>query len=294
MQGAPRAVARRAGSRRSARRPAGAAVVFLLLTSAACGEAGFSVEDVRGRGFLRAGYSEEPPYAFVDGSGRVAGESPEALRAAATAVGIEDIRWVRLDFRDLIPALEQGRVDVVAAGMFRTADRERRIRFSRPTSCSGPALVVRGGDRRFRDILDVRDSASARIAVLHGSVEQAALRSLGVPSERMLLTPDVQTALVAVAKKEAEALAITAPTARWLANSHNGFDVVPYAAPRDVAHLLRACSALAFRPLDARLATSLDSAHTADLRSPERRRLLRGYGFADPSQPGAPERANHP
>jgi hypothetical protein len=98
---------------------------------------------------------------------------------------------------------------------------------------------------------------------------------------------------VAVEKGEADAFAISAPTARWVATKAGGtsLDVLLYSAPQDVAHLLGACSALAFRPIDARLATSLDSALATVLRSPERRHLIRDYGFAEPSRGGVRERA---
>lgn len=259
-------------------------VVFpsLFFSLATCADPGTSVDDIRDRGFLRAGYSDEAPYAFVDPSGEVTGESPDALRGAAAALDIDDIRWIRLDFSSLLSALDQGRIDVVAAGMYRTVEREGRARFTQPTSCSGPALALRTGDDRFRDLADLRDTGSARVAVLPGSVEEAALRALGLDPDRLVPTPDVLTALVAVERGAADVIAINAPTALWLAGRGDGapIEVRLYRPPNEVAELLVGCSALAFRLADERLAAAFDSALPRTLGSPERRRFLEAHGFS--------------
>lgn len=237
--------------------------------------------DIHKRGFLRAGYSEEPPYAFRDSTGDIRGESPQALQLAAEALEVE-VRWIRLDFRDLIPALENGRVDVVAAGMYRTPERADRVLFTRPTICSGPALVVRAGGRTILG-LDAVLGGTARFAVLAGSVEQLALQKIGIPDQRIFIGPDVRTAVTAVREEKVDALAITEPTARWftrLSGNHE-LEVVTYDPPATVEHLLNACSALAFRPEDEELAASVDSALAVVLQSPRRREMLESTGFSE-------------
>lgn len=254
---------------------------ILLLPLAGCQDSGLSIGDVRERGFLRAGYSEEAPYSFLDSTGHVTGESPHALDLAAEALGIETIRWIRLDFRDLIPALEQGRVDVVAAGMYRTPDRAQRVLFTRPTACSRPALIMFGSSRAISDP-DAALGGAARLAVLAGSVEEVALRRLGSPDHRVLATPDVRTALAAILEDKVDAVAITEPTARWFIRQAGSQDleVVTYEAPAAVEDLLEACSALAFRPDDESLAASVDSALATVLGSPGRREMLNSLGFS--------------
>lgn len=258
------------------------ALVGIAVAMLSCDGRGLTVDDVRQRGFLRAAYSEEPPYAFMDSAGLVTGEAPEALRSAADGLGIDEIRWVRVEFGDLMTALEQGRVDVVAAGLYRTEEREERVRFTRPTVCSGPALVVKGTAPSPRDLGELASDASLRTAVIGGSVEQAALRELGTPDSNLLMVPDVQTGLAAVMQGAAHAFAISAPTARYFVNARtsDGLAVRAYAPPAEVAPLLRGCSALALRPGDRELAEALDSALAVGLSSPRRGEILRSLGFA--------------
>lgn len=252
-----------------------------MVSQGGCQDAGLSLADLKERGFVRAGYSEEPPYAFRDSAGHVGGESPQALKLAAEALQLE-VRWIRLDFRDLIPALQNGRVDVVAAGMYRTPDRADRVLFTRPTACSGPALVVRKERRAILDRSAVLDG-TARLAVLAGSVEQVALERLAIIGQRPLIAPDVRTALTAVIEEKVDALAISEPTARWFTRQAGDQDleVVTYQPPATVEHLLEACSALAFRPEDEELAASVDSALARVLESPRRREMLESLGFSD-------------
>lgn len=245
----------------------------------ACADPGFTLEEVQSRGFLRAAYVDEPPYAFRDSTGTVTGEAPEALRAAARHLGISEIRWIRLDFGDLLPALELGRVDVIAAGLFRTAAREHRVGFTRPTACGGPVLVVRS-EAGPRDILDVA-SDTFRVALLTGSMEQTAVAHLGVPPERVLPVPDVRTAFAALREGKVAAVAITEPTARHAtrATGFGNLSLRPYQPPTVVADLLGACSALAFRPRDGALRAAVDSVLAVVLESPEHRALLQRLGF---------------
>lgn len=252
-----------------------------ILPQGGCQDSGLSVGDIQARGFLRAGYSEEPPYAFRDSAGNIRGESPQALELAAEALQVEDIRWVRLDFRDLIPALQNGRVDVLAAGMYRTPERADRVLFTRPTVCSGPALVVRAGSGTALD-LDAVVDGTTRFAVLAGSVEQVALERLSVPAPHILIAPDVRTAVTAVIEEKVDALAITEPTARWLTrqSGNHELEVVTYEPPARVQGLLEACAALAFRPEDEELSASVDSVLARVLESPRRREMLEFLGFS--------------
>lgn len=248
-----------------------------------------TLERARREGFLRAGYSEEPPFAYVDEStGRVGGESPESLRAVVKDLGIEDIRWVQLDFGDLIPSLLQGRVDVVAAGIYHTPERERKLSFSIPSVCSGSALVVPQGSA-LRSIQDVVRDTAIRVAVLQESVEHTAARVLGVQERRILSVPNLTTGIAAVQGRSADAFAITLPTARRSVQSlpSGSLEARPYDPPAEVRTMLTGCSALAFRPQDVALAEAASEALRAYIGSSQHLSLLFRLGFAQKDLPPA-------
>lgn len=260
-------------------------VLALSCLLAGCGDARSGGDAAAAQGtVLRVGYSEEPPYAFRDTDGRVTGESPEMLRAVAGALGIDSLRWVRLEFEHLIPSLLQGRVDVLAAGMFITPERASKVRFSRPTSCAGAALVARRDDDRIMASMDdVVAHGTAKVAVISGAVEEQALKLLGMPDDRILPVPEVRTGAVAVQSGVADVMAVTMPTAHMAAETDAAGVLVvrgPYDPPPGTEALLSACSALAFRPADQELATATDCALAEFVGTPAHLALLGRFGFS--------------
>lgn len=240
--------------------------------------------------FLRVGYSQEPPYAFLDREGRVTGEGPETVRFVLELLETEEVQWVRLEFDELLPNLLDGRVDIVASGLFVTPSRSARVRFTRPTVCTSPALVVR--DDVADEVRGLRDPWGAdnlRYAVLAGSVEEEAARTLALPNHRVLTVYDIRMAVAALESGEAEVLAITLPTARWILQTHTDSElsvVGPYEPSNEAPHV-RGCSAFALRPDDTSLATAIDSALARFIGSSEHLALIERFGFDETALPGS-------
>jgi polar amino acid transport system substrate-binding protein len=240
-------------------------------------------------GPFRVGWSLEPPYAFLDASGRVTGESPEAMRVVLDALGIENVRWSRMEFDELIPALEQGRVDAVASGLYSSPSRRDRVRFSLPTVCTRPALLVRGDlEHPPLGLGELALEGAGRIAFLVGGVEEEALDVLDVPRDRRLGVYDVTTGVAALQTGEAEAFAVSLPTARRAveAPAGQGLAVVgPYEPGPSIEPLLVNCSALLFRAEDEVLARRADCVLAGFAGSPEHRELLDRFGFDESMLP---------
>jgi polar amino acid transport system substrate-binding protein len=279
---------------------AGSALALLLALGPA-GGCGGAPEDglarVREQGFIRAGYAQEPPYAFADPAGWVDGESPAALRHALAAVGVDSIRWVLLDFDALLPALETGRVDVVASGMFATPERREQAHFSVPTFCARAAMVARAGAPFPAGLEAFAGDGPGRVAVVEGSVEHRAALVLAVPETRLLAVPDLATGLSAVRGGTADALALTEPTVRRVfAEGPEGIHVNAgadlawraYEPSPAVAGLVEGCSALAFRTSDARLAAAVDEGLARYLGTPAHADVLRRLGLDDPPPSAGP------
>lgn len=262
-------------------------VLLVSLWLAACEQPQQTALDrIREDGFIRAAYSSEPPYAFLDRAGVVRGESPLALKAVAQAIGIEEIKWVRAEFPNLIPLLRQGRVDVVAAGLFDTPERTALVRFSVPTICAAPALIVRRGSEHT-SLEHVAYHPAARLAVLGESVENRVANMLNVEPEKLLVVPDVRTGIAAVAEGVADAMAVTLPTARFAisAASETNLEVRSYDPKPQIANLLSGCSALAFRLQDDSLLDAADRALSVYIGSAEHRDSLSVLGFTDDDLP---------
>lgn len=172
---------------------------------------------------LRVGYALEAPYAYLDGRGRVGGESPEVLRALLRRMGGPEPQWVHQEFSTLIHELEIGRIDVIAAGLFITAERSQRVAFTRPTVAVRTGLLVAAGNpRKLSRLQDLAGQDHLRLAVIEGAVEARQAQASGVSSRQLLRVPDAQTGIAAVRTGRAAAMALSAPSLRWMLGQGDG------------------------------------------------------------------------
>lgn len=244
-----------------------------------------NLERIRREGFLRAAYAQEPPYAFVDEESGVVGESPTALRGALPALSIDSVRWIRMDFDELLTGLDDGRVDVIASGLFATPERAAHVAFTRATSCSRPALLVRSDGPTPRDLAAFTRSEAGRLAVVRGTVEQDAVRVLGIPDDRVLVVPDVLSGILVVRRGRAEALALTEPTLRDALGTASDVRMYPYTPSDRIEELVQGCSALVVRQGDGDLREALDEGLRAFVGSPEHVGALERFGFTPDALP---------
>ncbi len=237
---------------------------------------------------LRVGYAEEYPFAFRDASGRVTGESPETARAVLARLGISDVRWVLTDFSSLITRLEEGDIDMIAAGMFATPERSRRIDFSLPTVQVGQGLLVRvGNPRGLASYDELTRRPDVILAVLAGSVEQDYLEGLGVPGAQLFVVPDAATGVAAVTAGRADGLALTAPTVALLARNSEGRcqAASPFTGPLTDGRERKGRSAFGFRKADAALRERVNGILATFIGSPEHLGLIGPFGFSAQDMP---------
>lgn len=237
-------------------------------------------------GEIRIGYSSEAPYSFRTPQGEITGEAPEIAKAILERNGIRPLRWVLLDFGKAIPALLDGRIDMIANGLFITPRRQAVVLFSLPFSRSRQALLVRRGNpRNLHSYADAAQNPDVTVAVLDGSVEQAELRRLGMPRQRIFIVPDPTGGVAAVRSGRADCLALSAPTISWLAREA-GKDVVPAQPFSQSPGMPAGESAFAFRPSDHELAKKVDGALKAYIGTPRHLDRVASFGFGPESLPG--------
>ncbi len=113
--------------------------VLLLLAFAPANADG--LDDILERGTLRVGVSEFVPWTLRGESGQLVGYEIDVAGKIAADMGVKaDFRVY--DWDDIIPALERGDIDLIAAGMAITPARALRVNFSRPLADSGVGLVT--------------------------------------------------------------------------------------------------------------------------------------------------------
>lgn len=98
---------------------------------------------LRARGQLIVGTALTAPFEYHDPeTGALVGYDVEVAQAIADYIGVP-IEWREMPFADLLPALEEGNVDMVIAAMYITPERQQRVLMSDGYIATGLAMVIR-------------------------------------------------------------------------------------------------------------------------------------------------------
>ena len=90
---------------------------------------------------LKVGLSPDYPPLQYKQDGRIVGVEPDNARAVAKILGRE-LAIFEYPFDELIPALEQGRIDVIMSGFSITAERSQRVAFAEPYLQVGQMAIL--------------------------------------------------------------------------------------------------------------------------------------------------------
>lgn len=249
-----------------------------------------TLERAKSSGTLRVGYANEAPFAYMDSaSGRLTGEAPEILRHVTNELGIANIEGVLTEFGSLIPGLQAGRFDAIAAGMYITPERCQQVLFSNPTYGIGSAfLVAEGNPKGLHSFNDVAEHDDASLGVVVGAIEADYARQTGVPAERVVVFPDAASALAGVQAGRVDAYAATALTASdLLRKGTSGVErAEPFTDPEIDGKSVRGHGAFAFRPADTELRDAFNEVLAGYLGTPEHAQAVEPFGFTAAELPG--------
>lgn len=149
-------------------------------------DAGGDLPEIRERGELRV-LVEAIEEDLLPERGPEAQTERLRLKDFAREQGVS-VRFVPVErFEDLIPALLEGRGDLIAAGMVATPERRQKIAFTSPLAIVDVILVGR------RDAPDLprrpEDLAGRQVDVRQGTPHSFQLRALGVPGLKVVKAP---------------------------------------------------------------------------------------------------------
>ncbi|MGW4790999.1 ectoine/hydroxyectoine ABC transporter substrate-binding protein EhuB [Nonomuraea sp. NPDC004297] len=167
-------------------------------------------------GTIKVGIANEQPYGYRDKDGNLTGEAPELARVIFKALGVNQIEAQIVDtFGSLIPGLQSGQYDFIAAGMFITPERCSQIAFTNPDYAAATAFLVAKGNPKQITGFEAIATGDAKVGVLEGAVEKGYAESGGVPGDRIQVFPNQDAAFKGILAGRVDAIALTAVSLRW-------------------------------------------------------------------------------
>lgn len=171
-------------------------------------QGGDQLNKLKEQGYITVGFAGEIPYGYKDGD-KITGQAPEIHKTIWPTLGIKEVRAQVADFGTLISALNAGRFDAIAAGMFVTLDRCKQAAFSEPEYIADSAFLVPAGNPK--GITDYKSIASKglKLGVMKGAVEQGYAQGNGVAEGKLTIFDEQAIAINAVGAGTVDAFALT-------------------------------------------------------------------------------------
>jgi polar amino acid transport system substrate-binding protein len=208
-----------------------------------------TLDVVKKRGELIAGVRYDmPPYGYVGDGGSVTGIDIEIVNAIAKKLGVK-VQLKQVTAQTRIPMLTSGNIDLIAAGIGHTLEREQAVDFSVTYFENVTQFLVKNDS----NIKSYRDLAGKTVASLQGTPHFAGLRAKE-PSAKALTLQEYPQAVLAVMDGKADAFMGDDATLLLMTKQTKGVKVVgdPHDFPRWRV-------ALAIRPNDSRWRNFLNS-----------------------------------
>lgn len=208
------------------------AVLILLSLAAAFASAAAParpLQQVLNTGTLRVGTALAAPWALRGREDALVGFEIDVANKLADDMGVR-AQIVVYEFDELVPALESGEIDVIAAGFVITPERALHVNFSRPYSSGGISLATNSSTTSAVERFEELDEGGYTIAAVEGSVAAVLARRL-LPNAELVLFPSIEEATDALVAGDADAYLEEQPVPTYLALEHPGTVDVPIAQP---------------------------------------------------------------
>jgi ABC-type amino acid transport substrate-binding protein len=133
------------------------------------------LQEIQREGKLVVGTAITSPFEYHDPeSNALVGFDVDLTNQIADRLDIS-VEWREMTFADLLPALQNGDVDMVIAAMYIKPEREDLVDFAQPYLDTGLVMAVQTGNT---DITDLNSLAGHSVGVKQGSTGEAAAQRL--------------------------------------------------------------------------------------------------------------------
>ena len=164
-----------------------------------------------------------PPVAYKEG-GQIVGIEADFAHALGAELG-RPVQFVELAWEDQIPALTDGRIDIIMSGMSITRARELRVAFSKPYLGIGQMPLVRREDAS-QYAFGFPSRTKAVMGVIKATTGDFLVQQ-EFPKNKRKDYDSGEDAAKALLKKRIDIFICDAPTIWWLAATHEADGLVP-------------------------------------------------------------------
>ncbi len=194
-------------------------LVLVCLVFGACGKTKDSGEFQRIEPEpLRIGTTPNyPPMTFVS-DGRYAGVEPDFARLLARKLG-RPVFFLPLRWEQLIPALMEGKIDLVMSGMTVTRARQMRISFTEPYFTARLVAAMRSEDAGMYDSREKILKTSANVGVIPGTTADAFVQK-NLPNARRMAIAAARHAALELKTKKLDLFLSDGPGVVWLVSEN--------------------------------------------------------------------------
>jgi polar amino acid transport system substrate-binding protein len=178
-------------------------VLLLTLCSLSFAFSGEVIDRIQKRGSIIIGTSgNQPPLTMVDRNGRLIGLDMDLARIVAAAMDVEP-SIKKMDFGDLIPALEAGQIDMIISGMTITPERNLRVAYVGPYFVTGKGILTKSKNAERMQNVTSLNNPDVTIAVLRNSTSEAFIRRF-ITEAKVLAPNSLDIAVQALIRGDAD------------------------------------------------------------------------------------------
>jgi len=254
-----------------------AAFMAGVLCAGAASASSADLEALKAQGYATIGIANEPPFSEVKPDGTLTGAAPDVAKAVMQKLGVPEVRYQIVDYGAMIPGLQAGRFDFIAAGLYINPKRCAAILFSEPDVCGAEAFAVEAGNPHKLKTYEDIAKAGITMATCGGCAEYDYAKKAGVAEANIVVAPDPQSGLKMLQSGRVKAYALGGPVIHDLlakANDHKLEIVNP------VEGLPPSCAGAGFRKEDEAFRNAYDAA-LKDLKAGDAfPPLVDTYGFS--------------
>jgi polar amino acid transport system substrate-binding protein len=136
-----------------------------------------AMDDILKRGTLRIGIAEFVPWAMPTNRGGYVGHDVDLGNKIAKDMDVR-AEFKVYEWKDIIPALEAGEVDMIAGGIAITPQRALRITFTQPVALSGAGMATNTHMTRDVENLEQLNDPDIVIATVTDTFSEGVARSV--------------------------------------------------------------------------------------------------------------------